>query len=281
MGFVASAALSVWILLGLGGWDYYRTPLTVRGYAPAHRMLRPSGPFGQTFGVVGVVLILVPFLYLMRKRFVRRQWAGSIRGWLEVHLFCGIVGPVLVTFHTAFKFNGIVSAAYWSMMLVALSGFVGRYLYVRSPRTIKGTELTRAELDGRAEDLLAELRVAGGGGAWLNRVHAIELASVPAATGRRSIAGLLFGELALRWRLRGLAHDFRKSGLPAEQRHELLTVVRDRILLLRRTAFLHKTKAAFGMWHMFHLPFVYVLIVIVSVHVGVALYLGYVPFRWS
>ena len=59
---------------------------------------------------------------------------GSMPLWLEVHIFCGIVGPVLVTFHTSFKFNGIISVAYWSMMAVMLSGFVGRYLYVRIPK---------------------------------------------------------------------------------------------------------------------------------------------------
>ena len=40
-----------------------------------------------------------------------------------MHLFCGVVGPVLVTFHTSFKFNGLVSVAYWSMVIVMLSGF--------------------------------------------------------------------------------------------------------------------------------------------------------------
>ena len=29
------AAHDLWILFGLGGCDYYRTPLPVRGYAPA------------------------------------------------------------------------------------------------------------------------------------------------------------------------------------------------------------------------------------------------------
>ena len=69
----------------------------------------------------------------------RLRDAGRMKTWLEVHVFCGIVGPVLVTFHTSFKFNGIVSVAYWSMVAVVLSGFVGRYLYVRIPRSIRGT----------------------------------------------------------------------------------------------------------------------------------------------
>ena len=42
-----SAALTVWILFGLGGRAYYATPLAVRGYAAGHRLLRPSGPAGR------------------------------------------------------------------------------------------------------------------------------------------------------------------------------------------------------------------------------------------
>ena len=63
---VASAALAAWILLGLDGAHYYRTPLAVRGYAPAHPLLRPSGRAGQTFGLVGMLLMLMPFAYMAR-----------------------------------------------------------------------------------------------------------------------------------------------------------------------------------------------------------------------
>jgi hypothetical protein len=280
LGFIVSAALVIWILLGLHGFEYYTTPLSVRGYAASHRALRPSGPFGQSFGVFGAALMLVPFLYMIRKRFARWTWAGSLKTWLEVHLFCGIVGPVLVTFHTSFKFNGIVSAAYWSMVLVTLSGFIGRYLYVRIPKTLRGTELTRAELDERADTLLADLRSAAGHDRWLAHVEALERAVVPGSDRKRSFVGLLFGEVGLRVRLWSLARRLRFSGLTAARQAELMNLVTERTLLLRRIAYLQKTKTAFGLWHVFHVPLVYLLLVIVTLHVGIALYLGYVPFRW-
>jgi len=280
LGLIVSAGLTIWILLGLHGFEYYTTPLTVRGYSTAHRALRPTGPFGQSFGVVGAALMLVPFLYMIRKRLSRWTWAGSLKTWLEVHLFCGIVGPVLVTFHTSFKFNGIVSAAYWSMVLVTLSGFVGRYLYVRIPKTLRGTELTRAELDERADALLADVKSAVGHDRWLTAVDQLERAVVPAADRKRSFIGLLFGEIGLRVRLWSLARKLRYSGLTAARQTELMTLVTERALLLRRIAYLQKTKTAFGLWHVFHVPLVYLLLVIVTLHVGIALYLGYIPFRW-
>jgi hypothetical protein len=277
-GFLVSAGLTVWVLVWLHGWTYYGTALGVRGYAASHKLLRPSGPFGQTFGVIGAVLMLVPFLYMLRKR-VRGKGVGTARGWLEVHLFCGIVGPVLVTFHTAFKFNGAVSAAYWAMAAVMLSGFVGRYLYVRIPRTIRGTELTRAELDTEVQTLHSGLVATAGAGPLIDRIDALERAAAPAGSGL-SWTGLLFGEIGVRRRLRALSHDIQRSRLAPGQQSALVHLATERVLLMRRVAYLQRTKTAFGLWHVFHLPLVYLMLVIVVLHVAVALYLGYVPFRW-
>jgi hypothetical protein len=95
----------------------------------------------------------------VRKRWLRSPLAGSMRAWLNLHIFAGIVGPVLITFHTAFKFNGVISVAYWSMVAVMLSGFVGRYLYVRIPRTIRGAELSHDAIEQQVADLKDALRV--------------------------------------------------------------------------------------------------------------------------
>ena len=53
-----------------------------------------------------------------------------------------------------------------------------------------------------------------------------------------------------------------------------------RATLLRRAAYLQRTKKLFDLWHVFHLPLVYLLLVIAAAHIGLALYMGYVPFRW-
>ena len=39
-----AVGITLWVLVGLDGWTYYATPLNVRGYSPAHPLLRPSGP---------------------------------------------------------------------------------------------------------------------------------------------------------------------------------------------------------------------------------------------
>jgi hypothetical protein len=274
---LAAIGLAAFVLLGLGGWAYYSEPAAVRGYNSLHRLLRPSGTFGQPFGIAGFVLMLVPVAYSLRKKISRLRNLGSKKTWLEVHIFCGIVGPVLVTFHTSFRFNGIVAVAYWSMVTVVLSGFVGRYLYVRIPRSLRGLELTRAELDARARELSARLTEAALPPALLSIIAAFEQRVVPAEESS-TLPGLIFGELRLRRELSVLQREIAGEGVSASLMHEIADVIAERATLLRRGAYLKVTKTLFDVWHVFHMPLVYVMFIIVVLHVAVTLYMGYVPF---
>jgi hypothetical protein len=69
-----------------------------------------------------------------------------------------------------------------------------------------------------------------------------------------------------------------KKGFPADLVREAIVVASARASLLRRLAYLQRTRQLFAMWHVFHLPLVYVMFAIVLVHIGVALYLGYAFF---
>ena len=278
-GMLAAIALTTWILYGLGGAHYYGTDLSVRAYEPAHRLLRPSGPLGQSFGLFGTVMMLVPFAYVARKRVKALRNLGSVKAWLEVHLFCGIVGPVLVTFHTSFKFNGIISAAYWSMVIVVLSGFAGRQLYVRIPRSIKGNELSRADLEARATDLKHEIGQYVADASVLRQIDAFEARLAPSRSGR-SFFHLFFGELSIGRKVRAFERDLASSGVPERMRRDLTRLSAERALVLLRAEDLQRTRQLFQLWHVFHLPLVYLLLAIATLHIGLTLYMGYVPFRW-
>ncbi|MEO8679611.1 MAG: hypothetical protein ABI665_11230, partial [Vicinamibacterales bacterium] len=59
---------------------------------------------------------------------------------------------------------------------------------------------------------------------------------------------------------------------------DALALIAERATLRRRIAYLKKTKTLFDAWHVFHMPLVYIMFVIVTMHVAVTLYMGYVPF---
>lgn len=274
---LAVAGLVVFVFVGLDGWHYYTAPAAVRGYTAAHKVLRPAGRVGHLFGVAGFLMMLVPVAYALRKKARRLQRFGSMRTWLEVHVFCGLVGPVLVTFHTSFKFNGIVSVAYWSMMAVVASGLVGRYLYVRIPRSLRGLELTNDDLLRRAETLAQSLSAALVPERVLQAIERFETRVVPASA-RVSYLSLFIGDLHLRReiaRFRSeVAGDLRTSDL----HEDVIELATEHAVLRRRMAYLRKTKQLFDLWHVFHMPLVYVMFAIVVLHVALTLYMGYVPF---
>ncbi len=274
-GFAAIGAVLV-ALFGLGGRSYYTTPLRTRAYEPEHRALRPAGPLGRAFGIAGSVLMFGGTLaYVARKRLRILSNAGSTSAWLEVHIFCGILGPTLVTLHTSFRFNGIVSVAYWSMLGVVASGFVGRYLYVRIPRTLRGVEMDRKAIEERAADLRSELAEMTVPVQLLLRIEEMERDLVPPAGERHGLADLLFGGFAVRRKTRAIEREIRSAGLTRQLVREALQAEAERINLLRRTATLDLTRRLFALWHVFHKPFVWVLALVFLLHVGVAIYFGY------
>jgi hypothetical protein len=275
LALLATIAVAATILFALNGWHYYRTPIGIRGYTPEHRFLRPSGPVGLALGISGAALMMLMQSYSVRKRVRRLSRIGSLPRWLEFHIFCGILGPVLITFHTSFKFNGIVSVAYWSMLLVVASGFVGRYLYVRIPKSIRGQELTYAEVEERTVDLKARLVETRLPLALLKQVEAFEERVVPRAGSDPRWRGIVFGEFKLRFRIRQLRRQIRHTGVEHRLLHDAVALIAERAVLLRRLAYLKKTKKLFELWHVFHQPLAYVLLIIVTVHVTTAIYFGY------
>jgi hypothetical protein len=147
--FTVSVVVTAVFLLSIAvyGFPYWCLSLQERVRSPLHEMLKPSGRIGLKLGILGLACFGVLFLYPIRKRW---KWLGKIgktKHWLDFHVLCGITAPILITFHSSFKMNGVAGMAYWIMMAVALSGFIGRYLYAQIPRKVNASELTLKELE--------------------------------------------------------------------------------------------------------------------------------------
>ncbi|MBI5933436.1 MAG: hypothetical protein HY867_06975 [Chloroflexi bacterium] len=94
--------------------------------------------FGHSLGILGFILMLMTeLLYSLRKRSRSARW-GRMSSWLEFHIFTGLVGPFMVLLHTSWKFNGLAGISTLFTVIIVISGFVGRYIYTRVPRTTDG-----------------------------------------------------------------------------------------------------------------------------------------------
>ncbi len=277
LAILAGLCVAGWVLFVENGWSYYRTSSAVRGYVAAHRALRPSGSLGIVLGTTGTLFMASTLFYVARKKLKFLSRAGSTKAWLEFHVFCGVFGPILITFHTSFKFNGLISVAYWSMVLVVLSGFVGRYLFVRIPKTLQGTELSKAELEQRVSELKTQLAAAKLPPELMARLDELERLDPTLGGNHRPFLRSIADRIDVRLRMAVLRRTVRRSGLDPGLLHETLDLLHERTLLLHRIANLKRTRELFQLWHVFHRPLVWIMFTIFLLHLGVAVYFGYVP----
>lgn len=99
-----------------------------------------SSFYGHSLGIVGFIFMLITeTLYSLRKRSRSARW-GKMADWLQFHIFTGIVGPYMVLLHSSWKFNGLAGAVSLLTAVIVFSGFIGRYIYTRIPRTVDGLE---------------------------------------------------------------------------------------------------------------------------------------------
>lgn len=279
IAFLIAAGILSSLVVGLRGADFYRTADMERPFHSDYDLLKPTGVYGHGYGIIGSLMIAAGVIsYSSRKRMRRLSGMGSIRHFLEFHIFLCLTGPVLVLYHTTFKFGGLVAVSFWSMTAVVLSGLIGRYFYVQIPKGIQGNELTAAELAAENQKLADLLQTQYGlSPELLKRIDAIAQPPKPvsAMSLLEVIQFFVLSDLTRRSKLRSAftVAGNRLSGQTLFR--QLFQMANRRIMLTRRIAFLEKFRQIFHYWHVIHLPFSIVMFLILIIHVGVAIAFGY------
>ncbi len=276
--FLVLVGLTAVIAIGLHGMDYYLTPLRDRPFRTDQQEMKPSGSFSHGLGILGASMITIGVaMYSSRKR-IRALWSvGKLSSWLEVHIFLCLLGPVLVIYHTTFKAGGIAAISLWTMLSVAASGIVGRFLYVLIPRNVKGNELTERQINEEFDRISAVLRESEIGTQLLRQIDGL-FAQIrrPETFGDAIRTFLLL--IRLRRRVHRSVRRFIVSQrLPAGSARLLLRAATARVALIQRSLVLIQVERLFYYWHAIHIPFTVMMFVTLAVHISVALWLGY---RW-
>jgi hypothetical protein len=247
------------------GQTYYALPLTERFYNDLHIYLKPSGFLGHGLGIIGtfmiafgVVMYMVSKRYGIFDRFIRLKYL------LEFHIFLCVLGPILILFHTTFKFGGLVSIAFWSMVTVVASGVVGRFIYVQIPRSDDGRALTIQEIE--QNEMLNNFNM------FLGKTD-ISIADI-LGDSRKFIPGLK-GFISNKKNIYRITKELKQLDLNKSERKNILRFVKNEIYMIGRINRLQKMQNLFKYWHIAHLPFAIIMLVIVLVHVTVSLFFGY------
>lgn len=262
--------LTVALLLYIG-YDYYTTSLEQRYFHPENQSLKASGFIGHGMGIIGSLMILFAvFSYMARKRIQRFSRIGVLKYWLEMHIFLCTLGPVLIVFHTSFKFGGLVAVSFWSMVAVFLSGIIGRFIYIQIPRTIEGRELSLHELADMQSEANKKLRKT------ITLDESIyELTNQSAESKSKGSGNIFWRSREERVAIKKIRTELKLQKLPREETREVIQLFKEQISMKKRIERLVTMQNLFKYWHVAHLPFALVMLVIMIIHIVVAVTFGY------
>lgn len=269
--------IATFVTLWFWGGDYYLLPLSEKFYHENHKILKSSGLIGHGLGIIGsVILTFGVVIYIVRKRVKRFQKVGKLKYWLEFHIFLATLGPLLILFHTAFRFGGIVSISFWSMVAVVASGVIGRYIYQLIPHNIDGNELSQSEIS----KLDFNLRITLQEKYKISTEIINKLEEATSNTNREiKISGLILyiikDTLHNRKQLKYINTFLHNANLSTEDKKEVLRLSKTKLSLSRKIVLLDTTQRLFGYWHVAHFPFAVIMFIIMIVHIVVAFTFGY------
>lgn len=245
-------------------------------------LFKAGDEVGYNLGLIGGITMLLLFTYPLRKYVRGLQRLGKVKWWFLVHMVLGIGGPLLIVVHSTFRIGSLNAAvAMYSMLIVAGSGVVGRFLYLRVHRGLDGGKTSLRQLQVRAGFDQTEARS--------------RLAFAPAVERRlqdfeESVARARPGVLGMLWRLfvlpvkqravyracvAGLDEPLRQiaarrgwSDAERSRRARLARkLVRRYLGAVARVAQYDAYVRMFALWHVAHVPFVYLLVISSVVHV--------------
>jgi hypothetical protein len=237
---------------------------------------------GYWLGIIGGSLMLALLLYSVRKRIPLLRNLGATRHWFRMHMTLGIVGPLIILYHSNFQVGSINSqVALYCTLLVAASGIVGRYFYVQIHNGLYGTSASLRQLVRTVEASNQQMRKGPG----LNQQIREQLASLaedvlqrPETLGTSALAPVWLG-FKTRWLYMKLVRvayrnidELAASSAVAKQHRTRLRrstrhYLRKRLAEIRKVAQFGFFERLFSLWHIVHVPFFLMMVLSAIVHV--------------
>ncbi len=237
---------------------------------------------GYYLGLAGALMMLALFSYSLRKRLAWLRRLGAMRHWFRLHMTLGILGPTLILLHARYHLGSLNAAvAFYSMLIVAGSGVVGRFIYVKIHHGLYGRQANVREMQSRLGWREGELKTRFHFAPDIeNRLQTFEQGATAADRGwLRRVWQFLTMTLHARivyWRCRHtlnreLAKHAHRREWPTEKfrarRRAALALIRGYLDAVIDVAQFGTYERLFSWWHILHVPLVYLLIVSAIVHV--------------
>jgi hypothetical protein len=263
--------LLVFVLVGVSVWVAYKVA-TGQYYTPRSTV-------GFYLGVVGSVMLLLMLAYPLRKHVRWMQRWGALKHWFRIHMIMGIVGPTLVLFHSTFHLRSTnATVALFSMLGVVISGIIGRFIYTKIHHGLYGRRATleklQAEFAGHSNDAKSRLHFAPRVEHWL---QSFERDSMQLD---RSFTSHLISPLTIGLKRRILAFRCARElrRILKTERHpefyggssEASQLAASYLRECQRVAQFSTYERVFSLWHVLHIPLIYILAACTIFHIMAA-----------
>ena len=264
-------------------WYSMLTVLIVAGwYARDFNVITPEKGIGYWLGIAGGSLMLLLLLYPLRKRIRFLHGLGATKHWFRMHMVFGLVGPLLILYHSNYQLGSFNSqVAFYCMLLVAGSGIIGRHFYAAIHRGLYGRKTSLQELQ---KDLKTSVEKSHGLAKFMPKLVArldklsAELQSdrIRQTIGIRRSLKWTFTHSLIRLSLMWTAHRelqvaaVRYPVVARERKRIYRTAsryIRDYTILTGRVAQYSFYERLFGLWHVLHLPIFFMMVLSALVHV--------------
>ena len=234
----------------------------------------PGRQISLFLGWAGISLMVLMNVYTLKKRVKLFANVGpSVAKTFDFHIFCGLLGPTLIIFHCNLKVRGLVAISFWSMVVSAISGILGRYLYSqilsKKQDLLIANEENKIRLEQELIKVKPEIAPARTAAIMQQALYFVGVANSSATAKIPSLWGVLVGSIMGDLRL-----FFSEPGLEDKlnfQCRRLLTIWASGT---KRALNIEPLQKIMGYWHAFHLPFAFFMYIAAVIHIFAALLFG-------
>jgi hypothetical protein len=264
------------------GWTAFLiviTALMVVGFFISNDQLyKPGDNIGYNIGLAGGLMMLTLLIYPVRKRIRFMSNWGVLPKWFKWHMVFGVLGPTLIVFHSTFVLRSTnATVAMVCMLLVSGSGIFGRFFYSKIHNGLYGRNTSFQQLQEELEGSKEVKSVFSFAPEIQQKLvdfrnYAMNLSK---GGGRISVWSFLTLGVRVKWFTRTLiieledsmyakANEKQWNDAQMKRLDELFyqneRFIRTYLTLVRDLAQFSTYEKLFSLWHIFHVPLVYMLV---------------------
>jgi hypothetical protein len=247
-----------------------------------YHLIKPRSGVGYLLGIAGLGLMALLMVYPLRKRIPALRVLGNMKTWFRIHMVLGIIGPVLVLFHTNFHLGSLNSnVVLFAMLTVSLSGILGRYFYSKIHHGLYGHRASlvslREELGVYKDNIDKEITLTPDIKSELSQFVDQVLAVSPKLSANfHAVLMTKFRARLIRYKINRLARQYFRRHTREHHwsfkrgwKMEVQWQRKGRRLLAQAVTVAEFSfyERMFALWHMLHVPLVYILFLGALVHV--------------